>query len=234
MPFLPNIPGANDYIALSQVQMLGNNHVINQAWGLAPEKNRNVGDHVSLENGPVAQLGRHKKTTYPSQGSDPTTGADELALYSKQVSSTTELVYREPSDGTVNQLTNRNALFNGLSLAVYAVFDGNGNIINASRPDSEGNLVDTPMSFNVSSITKTANVDAWQVNFTNALPTNNYFCVISQVNKALRARFVALETAATYGASASTTFVRLSAYSTQDGLVVSGSTARVTLQIYRI
>lgn len=234
LPYLPDIPQANDYISLSQLQMLGNNHTINQAWGLEPVQNRNVGDHVPLETGAEAQLGRHKKTTLRSQGSDPTTGTDELALYSKQISNLTEIVYRDPSNGTVNQLTSNGTLFDGIALSAYVIFDGNGNILKASRPDSQGNLVDTPMSYNVSSVTKTAGVDSYTITYSRALSDNNYFwCFgLTTVGTPSSGRFVAPTANATYANSVSTTFIKVSTYKAFDSGIATGDTSRITLQIY--
>ena len=49
--------------------------------------------------------GKHKKVTFTQQGSDATTGATELALYTKAVSSDPHLFVRKKSNGTAVDLT---------------------------------------------------------------------------------------------------------------------------------
>lgn len=55
--------------------------------------------------------GKHKKITLVEQGSDPTTAANEAAIYAKDVSGVTELFWRAPSNGTVTQMTVNGAPF---------------------------------------------------------------------------------------------------------------------------
>ena len=97
MSFNPNIPQVGDFLALSQKQMLANYKAINDAF---------LKDHVGLTA--IEDVGKHNSLTFRPQGSDPTTGADQCALYNKIVSSAPQLFFRPQSNGTPIQLSNSN------------------------------------------------------------------------------------------------------------------------------
>jgi len=105
MAYNPNIPQAGDIISQSQAQILQNFQEINTLIGV---------NHIDFSD--PTNEGKHKFVTMPEQGSDPVTGATELALYAKhsiygQV--TTELFIRDPSNGGVFDITSSFAGANG-------------------------------------------------------------------------------------------------------------------------
>lgn len=59
-------------------------------------------DHVSDDTDP--DVGKHSQVTLPERASDPTNAADQGHLYTKDVSGTTEVFYRDAA-GNVVQLT---------------------------------------------------------------------------------------------------------------------------------
>ena len=94
MTYNANIPQASDLISQSQGQLLTNFSQANTAFGV---------DHTAFDV--VTNQGKHKKSTYVEQAADPATAANEMAIYSKDVSGSTRLFYREESAGTVVQAT---------------------------------------------------------------------------------------------------------------------------------
>lgn len=106
MTYNPNIPAANDLISVSQLDLLNNFQSLNSQFGTS-------GDHVALDA--ASDNGKHKKSTYIEQSGDPTTAANEGAIYSKESSLTsqTEMYFRRESSGTVIEWTSRLAATNG-------------------------------------------------------------------------------------------------------------------------
>lgn len=97
MSYNPNIPQSTDIPSQSQGQMLTNFQQLNTVFDV---------DHVPFNDGTVSNRGKHDKSTYIDQSSDPTTAADEMAIYSKDDGSgNTRLFLRQESLGTVVQLT---------------------------------------------------------------------------------------------------------------------------------
>ena len=106
----------------------------------------------------------HNKVTFVQQGSDPTTGVSETALYAKASGGQPELFIRRQSNGAVQQLTSPFG-FSLDSIASAAVlFDGAGNI--------QG----TPV--NVSSVTRNS-AGNFTVTFTTPLTTTNVWAIPS-------------------------------------------------------
>ncbi len=97
MSFSPNIPMVGDFLSISQKQMIANFQAINAAL---------FTDHVGLTA--VDNVGQHNALTLRPQGSDPTTGADQCALYNKLVSTVPQLFFRSNSDATPIQMSNSN------------------------------------------------------------------------------------------------------------------------------
>jgi len=93
MSYNQAIPQATDDPSASQPQLLANFQALNTA---------NSVNHVAYND---ADEGKHKFLQMPEQGSAPTTGADEGAVYTKDVSGATELFYRRESNGDEQQLT---------------------------------------------------------------------------------------------------------------------------------
>lgn len=179
MVFNPLIPQSTDFISQSQCDMLVNFRLVDSIWGQTPNDSENVGDHISLTSANVTRHGKHKKITAPQQASDPSTGSNEVALYSKDNSGTTELYYRRESSGDVNRLTDDGAVnMGGLVLRAFVAFDQNGNILENREVDGDGLVTLTPMSSNVASVVvNTAGSSDWTITFTNALPTDDYMWI---------------------------------------------------------
>ena len=94
MTFNAAIPQSTDLISQSQAQILTNFSQSNTAFGI---------DHTAFDV--VSNQGKHKKSTYVEQGSDPATLANEMAVYSKDLSAVTTLYLRKESNGTVIQMS---------------------------------------------------------------------------------------------------------------------------------
>ena len=95
MSYNPNIPLGTDAILVSQPQIKANYQVINNAF--ANNHNSAAGDATTA--------GLHTTLTLRPQSGDPTTAADQIALYNKLVSSIPELFFRPNSNQTPIQLT---------------------------------------------------------------------------------------------------------------------------------
>lgn len=93
MTFTPNIPASGQTLGSSRDQILQNfsnyNTVVSQ-------------DHVSPNS---SGQGKHNQSTYPEQAANPTTLANEGAVYTKAASAVTELFFRRESNGTAIQMT---------------------------------------------------------------------------------------------------------------------------------
>lgn len=94
--YTPNIPQATQTRASSQAPLLSNFQAIPELIQV---------NHVGFNN--PADYGKHNFTTFPVQGSAPTTSATEMAVYCAAGTGVNpyELFYRYPSDGTIVQLT---------------------------------------------------------------------------------------------------------------------------------
>ena len=95
--FSTNIPQSAQKISATQAPIMSNFQAINELINV---------DHVGFND--AVNYGKHNFTTFPVQGSDPTTLSGEMAIYSKATPSgpnAAEIFYRYPSDGTVVQLT---------------------------------------------------------------------------------------------------------------------------------
>jgi hypothetical protein len=98
MAYNPNIPQPGDFVSSSQADILENFSQLNTQYG---------NDHVAWDAG--SNNGKHKKVTLIA-GTDPTTAAGEVAVYSKTVTGSTNLYCRLASNGTVIQLTNSSSV----------------------------------------------------------------------------------------------------------------------------
>lgn len=101
MAYTSNIPQASDNPSQSQPLLLANFQEIATAF------NTNHGAF----NG--ANQGLHEFVQMPEQGSAPTTAANVGAIYTKEVSGTTQLFWREESNGTEYQMTGQQTLSGG-------------------------------------------------------------------------------------------------------------------------
>jgi hypothetical protein len=98
-------------------------------------------NHVDL-NDPSGDLneGKHKFVSMPEQGAPPSTMADELAMYTQDVSGISELFVRRESDGQEIQFTgqagtNSTILPSGLKLIYETGVAGAGAVTNVTFPD---------------------------------------------------------------------------------------------------
>lgn len=96
MTYNPSIPQPTDIPSQSQAQFLTNFTQLNTIF---------AEDHVTFNDASASNRGKHNKSTYVG-GTDPTTAAGEIAVYSKSVTSGVELFMRDQSSGTVIQLSN--------------------------------------------------------------------------------------------------------------------------------
>lgn len=99
MSFNPGIPQSSDIPAQSQAQLLTNFQQTNSVFGI---------NHVEFNNATVANRGKHKYVSMIEQGSDPATAANEVALYSKDVSAVSQLFLRREASGAVIQMSGQN------------------------------------------------------------------------------------------------------------------------------
>lgn len=93
MVYNANIPQASDDPSQSQSQLLGNFQELNTFLSV---------NHVDLND---ADQGKHNFMQMPEQVAAPATAANEGGLYTKEVSGSTQLFYRDESSGTERQLT---------------------------------------------------------------------------------------------------------------------------------
>lgn len=97
MTYNPNVPQATDLISVSQGDLLTNFQQIGTVFDV---------DHVALDNATSANRGKHDKSTYVEQASDPTTSANEVAVYSKDNGSgASDLYLRRESNGNVIRMS---------------------------------------------------------------------------------------------------------------------------------
>lgn len=96
MTFNPNIPQPNDLISDSQAQLQTNFSQSNSIFNF---------DHVTFDDATSVNRGKHRHSTYVEQLVDPTTLANEMAVYSKDVSGFSRLFYRNESNGSVIPFT---------------------------------------------------------------------------------------------------------------------------------
>jgi hypothetical protein len=92
MSYQPNIPQSNQLLSLSQLDLLTNFQQLNTIFG-------NV-DHVAYYPA-TSNSGKHNKSTYVQQASDPSTAAAEGAVYTKSIGGNPTLVYRNQSNGSI-------------------------------------------------------------------------------------------------------------------------------------
>ena len=99
MSYNPNIPQASDIPSQSQGEMLTNFSQLNTVFDV---------DHVPFNDGTVSNRGKHDQSTYIELGADPSTAANEVAVYCKDVGGNSRLFMRQESAGTVIQLSGAN------------------------------------------------------------------------------------------------------------------------------
>lgn len=236
MVFKNNIPQSSDFISQSQKDMIGNFETIDSSWGKQGSSNENIGDHVSLKDDKLDNQGMHKKLTLVEQGSEPAPSTNEITLFSQDTSGKPEIYYRRDGDASGYQLTSSGKVsVGGLVLQAFVVFDFQGNILEREELDEDGNTIKVPMKLNVASVTANQPLvnggnlyGDWNINFTNALPTDNFiwdyraFSDSSYSNLTTKVVQAQPYSSATYSDTVSTT--RFRAFSTNispDGTTVT-------------
>lgn len=97
MAYNPNIPLVTDYMVTSQPKIQSNFKTIYSVWS----KN-----HIHINStGEGREQGMHGPLTFREQVADPTTGANQVALYTKNVSNNPCLFYRPQNNQTPIQMT---------------------------------------------------------------------------------------------------------------------------------
>lgn len=149
MTYDPNIPQASDLISQSQSQIQTN---FSQADSIFDQ------DHFTFDDATVADRGKHRQSTYVELGADPTTAADEIALYSKDTSGSTRLYLRQESAGTVVQMSGRDptAGSSGETFLPGGLLLKWGNIVSASNASTQN--FSTPFPNNCYVVVVTENI----------------------------------------------------------------------------
>jgi len=155
MTFNPNIPQASDLISQSQAQILTNFGQVNTIFDI---------DHVTFNNATAANRGKHDKSTYVEQASDPVTSTNEVAVYSKDTGTQPDLFYRPESAGTAVRLTG-----GGLTAAAWVRFNVSGAVITVLE------------SYNVSSVSITGANGVVTINFSRVFANTNYAALINAI-----------------------------------------------------
>lgn len=215
MTFDPNIPQANDDISVSQGDLLTNFTDLNTVYGSS-------GDHVALNA--TTNRGKHKKVTFVSQGSDPLTDApptqeNELAMFSLEEGSDTELYLRKESNGVVNQMTKNGELF----LNVYPVFainmDNSLTVYSSYNYDSGTGV--TRLSGGSSGHFKFPFTDPVLDSAGN--PTNNYMFIANAFDNSGNPVIGQVPNDSSYGNQVGNNFINI-IFRNQNGTVISGMT----------
>lgn len=93
MTYNPLIPNPDDLISNSALQIQTNFEQLNTLFGR---------DHIKFDA--TSDSGKHNHVTLVQQSSDPSTVALEGAVYTKDISGSMKLVYRDQNDGSITQL----------------------------------------------------------------------------------------------------------------------------------
>ncbi len=114
--FSTNIPQSAQKISATQAPMQSNFQAINELLNV---------NHIGFTD--AVNFGKHSFTTLPFQGSDPSTGAGQIAVYSKATGSPNagEIFLRLQNNGTVSQLSGSSAGQAGGSTNGWSYLPGN-------------------------------------------------------------------------------------------------------------
>lgn len=156
MTYDPNTPAnAQENIDVSQPKVTTNFQQLNTLFAI---------DHYAYNDSTASLRGKHKAVRLVEQAADPSTAADELAVYSKEISGATEIVWRAPSDGTVYQMTSAGALFTGIKPVAAVNWQ-------------DANLPTLGSQLNVASVSlaTVSGREIYTITFTSALSTANIF-----------------------------------------------------------
>lgn len=209
MAYTRGIPFASQSTAVWQKQERRNGFVRDEVIG---EEHYPPSDPV---NG-----GKHRKFTLPNQVGDPTTLADEYALYSKEAGGVKSIYIREPSNGTVSSIISDDTFGSVQRMGDF--------VLGASCSwDFKGNLFN---SYNCANITVTDAIPptlrTYQINFTNTLPTDDFFWTVSffngvsgsNTNPSALINGIFVTADGTYNNSISDSFIKFTVFNTLSGL----------------
>lgn len=207
MTYTRGVPNANSRGQDSQPILLANTNAADDIFGI---------DHYKYSDN-SNDRGKHAAIRLKDQTADgdPTTLSDEYAIYSKQDAGDLEIFAREPSNGTVKQITKDGFLNTGVVPVAAANFDNS--LVLAS-------------GFNVASVT-TSGTGKFQINFTTPLSDNNYSWSIQVMSAANPPLYGGPQPSATYSDSVNTNYFRV-----QFSNVTNGNPAailRATVIIYK-
>ena len=171
MVYDPNVPAsANEFVSVSQRKLLRNFQQIDRQY---------TNDHIGLSGSPNNQ-GKHSKISLDEQSGDPTTAANEQAIYTKDDSGSPEIYLAPESAGTVYKATKLGAWQPGLKVEATVTFDQQANII--EEP------VGNPLSFNVASVAAAQplvdGLNVWDdfiITFDSNISTADYYWMVNWV-----------------------------------------------------
>lgn len=172
-------------------------------------------DHQSFDNRTQSEA-KHKYFTLPHQAADPTTAANETAIYCKS-GNPSSIFVRPESNGSAVQISKENRLCSGLKLEAWVVFDNNGNIINQTIKDPAGGPPTvTPMISNNVTLTKGSGSGAFVLTFDPVLSTAFYFPMIKNMDNrntlGIYKNQMQIRLGATYADSITTSTLKIRSY----------------------
>lgn len=164
MSFNSNIPVITDPILLSASQIRTNFLAINSAW---------ASNHYSLNQDPSLQ-GRHNVLTMRNISVDPTTNADQIAIYNKIVGSAPQIFFRPNNNQTPIQMTSE--LLKNEGVDQYTFMAGpfivyGGYLVNPGQGQTVNLTVGTTLLF-VNLISTNVKIPITANVISNAIPTN--------------------------------------------------------------
>lgn len=116
-----NVPQASQTIKSTQSPILNNFLAINELISV---------NHVGFSDS--ENFGKHNFTTLPAQSVDPSTGTNEMALYSKLTpggAHDLEIYYRYPNNGTIEQLSGSSSGGSGPYTNGWTYLPGGGGLL---------------------------------------------------------------------------------------------------------
>lgn len=195
MTYNPRIPESRDDISVSQGELLTNFGQLNTQFAV---------NHVAFDDA-GADKGKHKFVTFVEQAADPETLADELIIYAKDDGGEPELFVRPETDGDAFQLTKDGNVFCGMLPVVAVNFDAAGAIQGSD--------------LNVASVSRPGGTGRYVINFTSALPNNDYFWSASGFYSGSSPVIAQVTNSGTYGSVVTTTTISIDFKDENDALI---------------
>lgn len=226
MAYKRNVPQSTDSTAQSALDFRGN---FSQIFYIDDV------DHITInKNQQIA--GNHKKVTLPEQAAEPSTAVNETAFYTK-AGNPTDLYIRPENDGTEIKVSSGPILARNLKLEAYVLFDQSGTILKRTVQRDDGQ---DPQSITLASSNVTVtrlSAKNFQLTFSPALSTANYFPVIKNwnTNMAQAGSFYNGQIAndAVYGNSVTTSSLKVNLY-TIKSLGSGFNNETIMVQIYTV